>query len=66
MAKLLEIQHQEFEPTLINMARILMRKTDSRQERRDNVGRKINVLRNNHKKRNFRNKTPCSRNEECL
>ena len=36
---------------MINMARILMRQTDNMQEHRDNGDRKINVLRNNNKKK---------------
>ena len=36
---------------MINMARILMRKTDNMQEHRNNGDRKIKVLRNNNNKK---------------
>lgn len=45
MARMLELSHQEFLKTVVNVWRALMKKVDIMQEHMDNVSREIEILR---------------------
>lgn len=50
MVEILELSHEEFEITMINIPRALMEKVDNIQGQMGKVSRDMETLRNNQKK----------------